>query len=388
VSTQIDIATKFAETELVKRILSEYHSISGSSFDQPNDVNLVLKTRNDPHNVLLLYRECSTKPRRDNSWLTICHVAKDEYFERLNQTISEFKLRHSRATALLREGGIGKSIPIIAENWLESRYLPFDAFVIKGNLQASYTDYLKTSINDWTKSISLDGAFVNVSDAGGAGSANATLNLTITVDGQSADGIAIVDPIRPTKRTAVVNGVASISMPTQDCQTINGCIIYMRPSVPDYQDIRSEDIEAISAVLRFGGSTIKEKDEEDEKDETTDMSDNVNSSEIEIRSNNPFSSNILQELAQVENSDILKKWLDSQVRVNNLNYFTSENQISEIDRIDCFVVLVNPQSKMIHAILSQETAGERIVFGSGERIKNVSETFKNMGVGPIWIQIK
>lgn len=390
VSMDQDIANTYARRELISRIMTEYSQVKllVGDLERTDEYGLVFKPRENLQNTLLYQSECTIKTRRDNSWLTLCHIIKDEYFGKLDQSIRDFKSRHVESNKALRDDGLSKAISLTAENWLESRYLPVDAFVSHENTLIHYNDYLKSVVAEWSKLIKVDVVDQEFTDGTLVNLQQITHNLSIYIDGIPGDGVAIVNPAEPSTSTSVTYGKASLDASNFTCQHQMDCLIYIRPSIPDYKDLRQEDIKMVSAALQIGRTDVVVNEPAAEY-KPAEESENVTVEyEIEIRSSNPLASNILQELMEIENSDILKKWLDSQVRVNNIAYFTSDSQINDEALLDSFVILVNPQSKMIHSILSQETAGERTVFGSGERVKNLSETFKNLGVGPIWLQIK
>lgn len=390
VSMDQDIANTYARRELISRIMTEYSQVKllVGDLERTDEYGLVFKPRENLQNTLLYQSECTIKTRRDNSWLTLCHIIKDEYFGKLDQSIRDFKSRHVESNKALRDDGLSKAISLTAENWLESRYLPVDAFVSHENTLIHYNDYLKSVVAEWSKLIKVDVVDQEFTDGTLVNLQQMTHNLSIYIDGIPGDGVAIVNPAEPSTSTSVTYGKASLDASNSTCQHQMDCLIYIRPSIPDYKDLRQEDIKMVSAALQIGRTDVVVNEPAAEY-KPAEESENVTVEyEIEIRSSNPLASNILQELMEIENSDILKKWLDSQVRVNNIAYFTSDSQINDEALLDSFVILVNPQSKMIHSILSQETAGERTVFGSGERVKNLSETFKNLGVGPIWLQIK
>lgn len=390
VSMDQDIANTYARRELISRIMTEYSQVKllVGDLERTDEYGLVFKPRENFQNTLLYQSECTIKTRRDNSWLTLCHIIKDEYFGKLDQSIRDFKSRHVESNKALRDVGLSKAISLTAENWLESRYLPVDAFVSHENTLIHYNDYLKSVVAEWSKLIKVDVVDQEFTDGTLVNLQQMTHNLSIYIDGIPGDGVAIVNPAEPSTSTSVTYGKASLDASNSTCQHQMDCLIYIRPSIPDYKDLRQEDIKMVSAALQIGRTDVVVNEPAAEY-KPAEESENVTVEyEIEIRSSNPLASNILQELMEIENSDILKKWLDSQVRVNNIAYFTSDSQINDEALLDSFVILVNPQSKMIHSILSQETAGERTVFGSGERVKNLSETFKNLGVGPIWLQIK
>lgn len=390
VSMDQDIANTYARRELISRIMTEYSQVKllVGDLERTDEYGLVFKPRENLQNTLLYQSECTIKTRRDNSWLTLCHIIKDEYFGKLDQSIRDFKSRHVESNKALRDDGLSKAISLAAENWLESRYLPVDAFVSHENTLIHYNDYLKSVVAEWSKLIKVDVVDQEFTDGTLVNLQQITHNLSIYIDGIPGDGVAIVNPAEPSTSTSVTYGKASLDASNFTCQHQMDCLIYIRPSIPDYKDLRQEDIKMVSAALQIGRTDVVVNEPAAEY-KPAEESENVTVEyEIEIRSSNPLASNILQELMEIENSDILKKWLDSQVRVNNIAYFTSDSQINDEALLDSFVILVNPQSKMIHSILSQETAGERTVFGSGERVKNLSETFKNLGVGPIWLQIK
>lgn len=390
VSMDQDIANTYARRELISRIMTEYSQVKllVGDLERTDEYGLVFKPRENLQNTLLYQSECTIKTRRDNSWLTLCHIIKDEYFGKLDQSIRDFKSRHVESNKALRDDGLSKAISLTAENWLESRYLPVDAFVSHENTLIHYNDYLKSVVAEWSKLIKVDVVDQEFTDGTLVNLQQITHNLSIYIDGIPGDGVAIVNPAEPSTSTSVTYGKASLDASNSTCQHQMDCLIYIRPSIPDYKDLRQEDIKMVSAALQIGRTDVVVNEPAAEY-KPAEESENVTVEyEIEIRSSNPLASNILQELMEIENSDILKKWLDSQVRVNNIAYFTSDSQINDEALLDSFVILVNPQSKMIHSILSQETAGERTVFGSGERVKNLSETFKNLGVGPIWLQIK
>lgn len=390
VSMDQDIANTYARRELISRIMTEYSQVKllVGDLERTDEYGLVFKPRENLQNTLLYQSECTIKTRRDNSWLTLCHIIKDEYFGKLDQSIRDFKSRHVESNKAFRDDGLSKAISLTAENWLESRYLPVDAFVSHENTLIHYNDYLKSVVAEWSKLIKVDVVDQEFTDGTLVNLQQMTHNLSIYIDGIPGDGVAIVNPAEPSTSTSVTYGKASLDASNSTCQHQMDCLIYIRPSIPDYKDLRQEDIKMVSAALQIGRTDVVVNEPAAEY-KPAEESENVTVEyEIEIRSSNPLASNILQELMEIENSDILKKWLDSQVRVNNIAYFTSDSQINDEALLDSFVILVNPQSKMIHSILSQETAGERTVFGSGERVKNLSETFKNLGVGPIWLQIK
>jgi len=382
-STSKQEGLELAKTELAYRIISDSTTILNhiNSLDIDNK-GFTFRYINN-HIPLISSLSCTEKQKRDSSWIISCHIQKKSYLNNVTKYINDIINNHSEFIRVSEITDINNAIKLLVENWLESRYLPVVAYIENHDSIASYSSYLEEKLEEWSSNLQFRNLSTDNLSLSNVDTELVNLHIEAMYNNLPLNNVLIDIAGNNDSNFRFYNGRLSIQFPKYMVDEAEQHKISIRPDVI-YNDLRTEDIDKISSRVKIARLLAK-------TNVSNEISQYSQKSSIvkelpPIRASIPNSREIINELIQIDNSDILFKWLESQARLKNLVFTTYTSDVE--DQEDYFIAIINPAVKSIHSILSQETAGSRVNLTTGESIDNPSDSFRGIGVGPVWIKLK